>query len=77
MEYNQDERTLDVTFCSGSTYKYFGVPGYVATDVVVGDGVAKTGGSSPCGVWYPGKNPSIGAAFNEQVKNKYPYERIS
>lgn len=75
--YNPETETLKVEFCSGSQYEYSGVTKFAADAVIHGDATCTTTGSSACGFWYEGKNPSAGAAFNDYIKDQYPYQRLT
>lgn len=67
----------DYPFQNGSTYKYGGIPSYVADAFKKGAGTARTDGSNDWGEWWEGKNPSMGAALNQLIKaGGFPYSRI-
>lgn len=77
LAYNPETQELNIQFCSGSSYRFSGVPKMAADAVIYGDATCRTTGSSDCGFWYEGKNPSMGAAFNDYIKDQYPYQRLT
>lgn len=81
--YNPNTEELFVKFQgdypleNGSTYKYGGIPPYVADAFKRGAASAKTEGYNDWGEWWEGKNPSMGAALNQLIKaGGFPYSRI-
>ncbi len=75
--YDPLQKNLTVRFQGGSVYKYQGVPKQIFDMFISGDGTARSKGNNRYGRWWVGKNPSIGAAFNNLIKlGKYPYQKI-
>lgn len=75
--YDPRKAELYVRFNQGSIYKYEAVPRVIAELFGVGAGTARTRGRNRWGSWWPGKNPSMGAALNQLIKNVgYPYQRL-
>lgn len=68
---------LLVKFRSGSVYEYDGVPENIYKAFQQGSASAKTNGRNQYGVWWVGKNPSLGAALNQYIKAAgFPYRRL-
>jgi hypothetical protein len=77
MTYNPDDGTLKVIFNNNSAYNYYDVPEDAWTQLSEGQATAKTNGQNEFGVWWSGKNPSVGAALNKYIKKpEYIYEKI-
>jgi hypothetical protein len=69
---------LNVRFQGGSTYHYDNVPNYIFNIFQRGSVPAKTTGQNQHGAWWKGKNPSLGAAFYDLIRQgPYPYERVA
>ena len=74
-----DPRTkrLKVRFQSGSVYEYGGVPDQIFNLFSHGNASARTTGQNQHGAWWRGKNPSLGAALNQYIKEGgFPYKRL-
>ena len=74
-----DEKTgkLKVRFNSGSIYEYDNVPAYVFNAFKNGASTARTNGKNQYGQWWRGKNPSMGAAFHDYIRQAgYNYRRL-
>jgi hypothetical protein len=77
MKYNPKTGELHVAFHGGSIYKYDGVPLNIFKLLQHGNAFAKTKGKNRWGAWWPMKNPSIGAALNQYLKQGgYAYHRL-
>ncbi len=77
-QYDPQSQHLRVRFNKGGVYDYEGVPPYVYRIFQAGAVPAKTTGQNEFGQWWQGKNPSLGAAFYEMIKNGgYPYQRAA
>lgn len=75
--YDPEKQELFVNFNSGNTYKYDQVPENVYQEFTKAGTPAKTEGKNAYGIWWEGKNPSLGATFNKLIKEGgYAYERI-
>lgn len=75
--YNTKTGQMKVRFQGGSEYEYDGVPANIYNAFVGGQASAKTKGQNQYGAWWPGKNPSVGAALNLYIKaNNFPYRRL-
>lgn len=59
---------MQVRFQSGSEYEYDGVPENIYNAFIHGQASAKTKGENQHGRWWPGKNPSTGAAFHQYIR---------
>lgn len=76
-QYNPRDGRLKVRFQSGSVYSYDAVPPQIFKIFQSGAIPAKTDGHNKFGMWWKGKNPSLGAAFHELIKlGGYPYKRL-
>lgn len=74
-----DHRTgrLMVKFHGGSIYEYSGISPYIWKAFISGDASARTEGKNQYGQWWVGKNPSLGAALNQYIKEGgFRYRRI-
>jgi hypothetical protein len=77
-KFNPRTGRLLVRFQGGATYGYTGVPRGVFEVFKQGAVPAKTTGRNQYGSWWTGKQPSLGAAFYEMIRNGgYPYERLA
>lgn len=77
-KYDPKTGKLLVRFQGGSVYGYNGVPPGVFKVFQQGAVPAKTEGQNNYGRWWRGKQPSLGAAFYEMIRNGgYPYQRLS
>lgn len=75
--YNPKDRKLKVRFQSGSVYEYDQVPPNVFNAFRGGSASARTSGQNQYGRWWVGKNPSLGAAFWNYIRNSgYDYRRL-
>jgi hypothetical protein len=76
--YDPQNGGLNVRFQSGSVYHYDNVPSYIFNIFQRGSVPAKTTGQNQHGAWWRGKNPSLGAAFYDLIRQgPYPYERVA
>lgn len=74
-----DPRTgkMKVRFQGGSEYEYDGVPANIYRAFSQGNAEAKTHGQNQYGRWWEHKNPSLGAALNQYIKQgNFRYRRI-
>ena len=77
VEYNPDEELLKVIFNNNAAYNYYDVPKDAWEKLSEGQASAKTAGQNEFGVWWVGKNPSVGASLNEYIKKPgYVYEKV-
>jgi uncharacterized protein YdbL (DUF1318 family) len=67
-EYDEKANRLKVIFNNDSTYEYADVPLEVYEKLTAGGIKAKTSGENEFGKWWVGKDPSLGASFNELIK---------
>lgn len=68
---------MRVRFQGGSEYEYDGIPKAIFDAFIHGNASAKTKGQNQYGRWWPGKNPSLGAALNQYIKaGNFPYRKI-
>jgi hypothetical protein len=75
--YNPKDGKLKVRFQSGSVYEYDKVPPNLFNAFRQGSAAAKTQGQNQFGRWWVGKNPSLGAAFHEYIRNQgFNYRRL-
>lgn len=75
--YNPRTGKLKVRFQGGSEYEYDGVPKAIFDAFIHGNATAKTKGKNKYGEYWPGKNPSLGAALNQYIKaGNFPYKKI-
>ncbi len=76
--YDQKSGTLRVKFQGDGVYQYQGVPRYIFKIFQSGAVPAKTSGSNEYGKWWEGKQPSLGAAFYQMIRNGgYPYQKVA
>lgn len=77
-KYDANTGKMTVRFQNGSEYEYDGVPANIYRAFIDGDATAKTSGKNKYGVWWKGKNPSLGAAMNQYIKQgAFPYRKIA
>lgn len=77
MKYNPKTGQLLMKFHGGSVYKYDQVPQNIFKLIEHGNAFAKTKGKNQYGQWWPTKNPSLGAAVNQYLKQGgYNYSRL-
>ncbi len=76
--YDPKSGRMLVRFQSGSIYQYDDVPPFVFNAFSHGAAPARTNGRNRHGAWWVGKNPSLGAALNQYIKQAgYNYRRLS
>lgn len=82
MDYDPQSKDLEIIFNNDATYKYPGFPEEQFKALQAAGTPAKTKGSNKYGVWWVGKNPSLGATFSRIFKphlreaGPFKYERI-
>lgn len=75
--YNPQNGNLKVRFQSGSVYEYDAVPSNIFNAFRQGASAARTDGQNQFGRWWRGKNPSLGAAFWNYIRNAgFDYRRL-
>ena len=75
--YNPKSQKLKVRFQGGSVYEYDGVPENIFNAFRQGAASARTSGQNQYGRWWQGKNPSLGAAFWNYIRNSgFDYRRL-
>jgi hypothetical protein len=75
--YDPNEAYAQALFQSGAAYEYFGVPQEAVSKVMAGSDTTTTEGESAFRAFYRGKDPSVGAAFDEYIKKGgYEYAAI-
>ena len=75
--YNPKNSQMVVRFQNGAEYKYFNISPNIYAIFSKGNASAKTKGKNQWGEWWPGKNPSLGAALHQFIKQAgYPYQKI-
>ncbi len=75
--YDRQSGQMKVRFQGGSEYEYDGIPENIFRAFIKGNAAAKTKGRNQYGEWWPGKNPSMGAALNQYIKaGGFNYRRI-
>lgn len=75
--YNPKNHQMVVRFQGGSEYRYYNIPAQIYKIFSAGNARAKTKGRNRYGEWWVGKNPSLGAAMHQFIKEAgYPYEKI-
>lgn len=81
MKYDPKSNRLLVKFHGNKgepVYQYENVPPQIFQILRHGNAFAQTRGKNKWGEWWPMKNPSIGAAVNQYLKQGgYPYQRLS
>lgn len=76
--YNPKTKQMKVRFQGGSEYEYDGIPQNIYRAVSKGNAYAKTKGKNRFGEWWPMKNPSLGAALNQYIKQGgFNYRRLN
>lgn len=76
--YDPKRQRVFVKFHNGGIYGYEGVPQWVWQAFRDGAATAKTTGSNQWGSWFIGKNPSIGAAVWQYLREmQFPYQKLS
>ncbi len=76
-QYDPQKKKLLVRFQGGPVYSYDGVPMNIYKIFQQGAVPAKTQGANRYGMWWRGKQPSLGATFYEMIrKGGYPYQRL-
>lgn len=75
--YDQKTGKMKVRFQGGSEYEYEGVPQNIFRAFISGNASARTSGQNQYGRWWQNKNPSLGAALNQYIKEGgFRYRRI-
>ncbi len=75
--YDNKTGKMRVRFQGGSEYEYDGIPQNIFRAFINGQASAKTKGENQYGRWWPNKNPSLGAALNQYIKEGgFNYRRI-
>jgi len=81
MKYDMNGNVLVKFFGNGKSnpiYRYSNVPNQVIALLEEGNAFARTQGSNSRGSWWKMKNPSIGAAVNQYLKEAgYPYQKVA
>ncbi len=76
--YNPSTKKMKVRFQGGDEYEYDNIPTNIYRAVNQGNASATTKGQNQYGRWWPQKNPSMGAALNQYVKQGgFPYRKIN
>ncbi len=76
--YSQPERKLYAKFQGDGIYQYSNVPPQVFNQFQQGAVPARTEGENNYGMWWRGKQPSLGASLHQLIKQQnYPYERVA
>lgn len=76
--YDNRNKKLYVKFQGDGVYEYDNVPYTVFKMFANGRATAKTDGRNKYGVWFRGKNPSLGAAMNQLIKQAgFPYRKVA
>lgn len=77
-QYDPSTGKMKVRFQGGKEYEYDGVPANIYKAFSQGHATAKTKGQNDYGQWWPGKNPSMGAAMNQYIKaGNFPYRKLN
>jgi hypothetical protein len=82
MNYKPDTNELDIIFNNDATYRYYDFPEEKFRELQSMGTPAKTSGENAYGIWWIGKNPSLGATFNKIIQpgkrkaGPYEYERV-
>lgn len=75
--YDEKSGKMRVRFQGGSEYEYDGIPRNIFNAFIHGQASARTKGENQYGKWWPQKNPSLGAAMNQYIKEGgFNYRRI-
>lgn len=76
--YDNRNKKLYVKFQGDGVYEYDNVPYTVFKMFANGSASAKTDGRNKYGVWFRGKNPSLGAGLNQLIKQAgFPYRKVA
>lgn len=81
--FGYDEKTGNLTVQfqgkdgNGGVYQYGGVPPFIAKAFMSGSASAKTDGENQFGSWWKGKNPSLGAAHWQFIRDNFPYQKVA
>ena len=77
-QYNPSNQKMRVRFQGGAEYEYDNIPTNIYRAFSQGQASAKTDGQNDYGKWWKGKNPSMGAAMNQYIKQGgFPYRRVA
>lgn len=77
-QYDPSTKKMKVRFQGGAEYEYDGIPTNIYRAFSQGNASAKTDGQNQYGKWWQGKNPSMGAALNQYIKQGgFPYRRLN
>ena len=77
-QYDPSTGKMKVRFQGGAEYEYDGIPANIYRAFSDGSAAAKTDGQNQYGRWWQGKNPSLGAAMNQYIKQGgFPYRRLN
>ncbi len=75
--FNPQTKKMQVRFQEGAVYEYDDIPDVIFNLFSHGNASAKTTGSNRFGAWFRGKNPSLGAALNQYIKQGgYAYRKL-
>lgn len=75
--YDRNAQKLSILFPGGNLYDYFDVPEDAFMDMIEGADIAQTEGGNAFGFHFKGKDPSIGASFNQRIKNAgYQFSKV-
>lgn len=78
LHYNAKDKYAQALFQDGSIYEYFNVPEEDLNEVRGGNAIVKGEGENAFRIYYPGKDPSVGAAFDRFIKKGgYDYNKIT
>jgi len=67
--YNDETKEMVIQFQDKSIYTYFEVPFQIFLDVSGGKATCITSGENAFGRWFVGKNPSVGAAVWQYLRD--------
>lgn len=67
-QYDPSTGKMKVRFQGGAEYEYDGIPPNIYRAFSDGSAAAQTDGQNDYGRWWRGKNPSLGAAMNQYIK---------
>ena len=70
VKYFEDKKELVIKFNDGSYYTYFDIEQGTFEQIIEGDAVCKTSGTSEFGSWTEGEGPSVGAAVWQYLIDK-------